>query len=154
MVIAQPAYPPTTAPVSCDDHDIEPVCWFDLEPFLSPCTDGIVAGQRLRHETFMSFFQGGLHEALDLLSIRSYDPWSEHVFRNNLGQNLPTLGVRLIDQGLPIDLQRVEEVEFERNLASHILDLMDPSKSPHQVLKRYRFTGLSGGDYLSFYEKL
>src|SRR5207249_6753186 len=154
MVVAQPAHPPATPPVSRDDHNIEPICWLDLEPFLSPGTNRIVAGQRLRHETFMSFFQGGLHEALDLLNVRGYDPRSKPVLRNNLGQNLPTLGVRLIDHGLPVNLQRVEEVEFERNLASHILDLMDPSKSPHQILKRHRFTGLSSGDYLSFDEKL
>src|SRR5437867_9485436 len=102
----------------------------------------------------MSFFQGGLHEALDLLNIRGYDPRREQVFRNNLGQNLPTLGVRLIDQGLPVDLQRVKDVEFERNLASHILDLMDSSKSPHQILERNRFTCLPCRDNLSLDEKL
>src|SRR6266567_6021344 len=154
MVVAQPANPPTASPVRGDDHNVEPVRWFDLEPFLSPCTDGIVAGQRLRHETFMSFFQGGLHEALDLLNIRGYDPRSKAVFRNNLGQNLPTLGVRLIDQGLPVDLQRVKEVEFDWNLARHVLDLMDSSKPPHQILKRNRLTSLPCRDNLSLDEKL
>src|SRR5438093_1805390 len=102
----------------------------------------------------MSFFQGGLHEALDLLNIRGYDPRRKPVFRNNLGQNLPTLSVRLIDHGLPVNLQRVEEVEFERNLARHILDLMDPSKPPHQILERDRLASLSGCDNLSLDEKL
>src|SRR2546425_1680337 len=77
MVVAQPAHPPATAPIGCDNHYIELVCWFDLEPFLSTRPDGIVARQGLCHETLVSLFQSGLHEALDLLNIRGYDSWSE-----------------------------------------------------------------------------
>src|SRR5712691_11331260 len=110
MVVAQPAHPSAATPVSRYDHHVELVDWFDLEPFLSPRTDGIVARQGLRHETLVSLFQCGLHEALVLLNVRRYGSWSKAFFWRNLGEYLPTISVRLIDQGLSVNLQRVEEV--------------------------------------------
>src|SRR5712692_3034617 len=154
MVVAQPAHPPPAAPVSSDDHHVELVGRFDLEPFLSSRTNRIVARQGLRHETLVSVFQRRFHKTLNYLNVRGYDSWSKAFCWNNLGEYLPTVGVRLIDQGLPINLQRVEEVEFERNLTRHIIDLVHPSKPPHQLLKRYRFARRSGRDNLSLDEKL
>src|SRR6266566_9313042 len=110
MVVAQPSHPPTTTPVGRDDHHVELVGRFDLEPFLSPRTDRVVARQGFRHEPLVSLVQRGLHETFDLLDVRGYDPWSEAVFWRNLGEYFPTVGVGLIDQGLPVNLQGVEEV--------------------------------------------
>src|SRR5207237_10769889 len=137
MVRRQPAHPPPAAPVGSDDHHVEFVGRFDLEPFLSSRTDRIVARQGLRHETLVSLSQRRFHETLNLLNVRSYDSWSKALLWHNLGEYLPTVRVRLIDQGLPFNLQRVEEVEFERNLLRHTLDLVHSSKSSHQILKRY-----------------
>src|SRR2546428_9524499 len=110
MVVAQPANPATTTPIGCNYHYVELVCWFDLEPFLPPRTNGIIASQGLRHETLMPLFQRRLHETLDPVNIRGYDPRSKAFFWHNLGEYLPTVRVRLIDQGLPVNLQRVKEV--------------------------------------------
>src|SRR6266566_3569772 len=99
-----------TTPVGRDDHHVELVGRFDLEPFLSPRTDRVVARQGFRHEPLVSLVQRGLHETFDLLDVRGYDSWSEAVFRRNLGEYFPTVGVGLIDQGLPVNLQGVEEV--------------------------------------------
>src|SRR5205807_10223039 len=154
MVVAQPAHPPPAAPVGSDDHHVEFVGRFDFEPFLSSRTDRIVAREGLRHETLVSLFQRRFHEKLNLLTVRGYDSWSKAFFWHNLGEYPPTVGVRLIDQGLPLNLQRVEELEFERNLPRHIIDLVHPSKPPHQVLKRYWFTRCSDRDNLSLDQKL
>src|SRR6266700_6438283 len=59
-----------------------------------------------------------------------------------------------MDQGLPVAWSPVEQVEFERNLTRHILDLMDTPKPSHQVLKRYGLAGCTGGDNLPLDEKL
>src|SRR5437879_12657475 len=109
MVVAQPANPPTTTPIGCNNHYIELVRWLNLEPFLSSCTDRIVARQGLRHETLMPLSQRGFHETFDLLDVRGYDSWSKAFFWHNLGEYFPTVGVRLIDQSLSVNLQGVEE---------------------------------------------
>src|SRR5438445_110248 len=129
MVVAQPAHPPPAAPVGSDDHHVEFVGRFDFEPFLSSRTDRIVAREGLRHETLVSLFQRRFHEKLNLLTVRGYDSWSKAFFWHNLGEYPPTVAVRLIDHGLTINLQRVEEVEFERNLTRHIIDRGHPSTS-------------------------
>ena len=51
-------------------------------------------------------------------------------------------------------MKYVEEVEFERDLARHIFNVMDPSKPPHEVLKRDRSTFCTGCDNFSLDEKL
>src|SRR5438046_10425573 len=119
MVVAQPANPATTTPICRNYHYVELVCWFDLEPFLSSRTDRIVARHGLCHETLVSLFQRGLHEPFDLFDVRGYDSWSKAFFGRNLGEYFPAVGVALIDQGLPVNLQCVKEVAFEGNLACH-----------------------------------
>src|SRR5438132_11788712 len=130
MVVAQPAHPPPAAPVGSDDHHVEFVGRFDFEPFLSSRTDRIVAREGLRHETLVSLFQRRFHEKLNLLTVGGYDSWSKSFFSHNLGEYPPTAGVRLIAQVLPITLQRLEEVEFERNLTLHNIYLLHPTTPP------------------------
>src|SRR5438876_12290950 len=110
MVVAQPSHPPTTTPVGRDDHHVELVGRFDLEPFLSPRTDRVVARQGFRHEPLVPLVQRRLHETFDLLDVRGYDSWSEPVFRRNLGESFATVRVGLNDPRPPGTLQGVEQV--------------------------------------------
>src|SRR5712664_2534556 len=53
----------------------------------------------------------------------------------------------------PIEMQQVEAKESERKLLSQRFDLMNPSKSTHQLLKWPRTSGLVGRKDLAFDEK-
>src|SRR6266487_9250 len=68
MIVAQPANSSTAPPISCHDHNVELLGWLDLEPFLSSCTDRIVARQGLRHEPLVSLVQ-----KLRRLHLRLYE---------------------------------------------------------------------------------
>src|SRR5207302_661317 len=101
MVVAQPPHPPATAPFRCDNHYIELVCWFDLEPFLSTRPDGIVARQELCHETLVSRFKREFPERLALPNFSRYDSSSNEPACSDVLKYPPTFGGTLTSVGPP-----------------------------------------------------
>src|SRR2546422_5646562 len=110
-VVAQRPLAPSVSPFGGENRDVQGVRGFDLEPFLPALPDGVWGVELFRHEALVAGVQGLPQERLDLCAAPGDDPVREEVRRDEPLEGRPPRPIRSGDQGPPVEVDYVEEVE-------------------------------------------
>src|SRR5205807_2812621 len=153
-IIREPSFAAAAPPFRGDDSHVQEVRGLDLEPLLPAFAHGIRRIERFRHEALVTRDEGGLEEWLNLFLARHDAARRQILGRHEPLECLPPRTIGGVDQSTLIELEQVEQEQFQGNLLLRRLDPMDAPEATHEVLKWQGLSVRVHGDDLAFQEKL
>src|SRR5207245_684349 len=149
VIVGEPADAAARAAIGGDDHAVHRLRRLQLEPALATPARLVGRAQVLGHHALVAGGQRTGEDRMGLGHRRDHGALGQIAAAGHASEGPPSTLRGLVDEGLALGDQAIEEVQGQRNLAEERLDVVDAAEATHQLLEGQRSASRIEGDDLA-----